>query len=151
MHAHSNLTSRVTLDMARRDLLSTGTQQDAEGPAFSSSLWSTTISSIIFSVSPSYSKCRWKPYKKAVWFQGFLQLWPMTLECPLSSAERIAENSRLIHLLIFFSVCVFWLVFIIIWQKDCPSLRHEYGSAVDVWELYNLKITIIITITLSLT
>ena len=37
-------------------------------------LWTTTISLIIFTVLPSYSKWGWKPYKKAGWLQDFLQL-----------------------------------------------------------------------------
>ena len=54
-----------------------------------SSLGTTTISSVIFSVSSLYSKCGWIPYQNAVQLQGFLKLWPQTLKCPPSGPERI--------------------------------------------------------------
>ena len=32
----------------------------------------------------------------------------------------------------------------VIWQRDCPSMRHEQGFSMDVWALYKLTIIIII-------
>ena len=51
----------------------------------------TIISSIIFSVSSTYSMCGWKPYQKAVWLKGFFffSFCPQTLESSSSCGERI--------------------------------------------------------------
>ena len=80
--------------------------------------------------------------------RGFLQPCPQTLKCPPSGAENVwsllqlfAGNSRLtclqtsectiIHLFVFCSVCVF---VVIIWQRDGPSMRHEYVAFPRIFE-----------------
>ena len=83
---------------------------------------------------PLCSSCGWKPHQKVVWLQGFLQLWPHTLECPPSGAGRIwvffsfsretrdslvfrTSDCTLIHLLSF-SLFIF---FVVVACLSCPG------------------------------
>ena len=83
------------------------------------SLHTCTTLYLFFSDSPSYFKCGWKPYQKAVWLRGFLQLFPPDFGMPpfrrwenLSLLQLFAGNSSLtsfqtsaciiIHLFVFF-------------------------------------------------
>ena len=115
-------------------------------------LWTTMISSIIFSVS-SYSSCRWKPYPKAVFFNSAPRLWnalPQALREPESSSAF--RRKRMTHWfskqwsqhhpsLLFLCLCFPWLI---IWQRDCPIMRDEHGFSMDVWALF--KMTLIISV-----
>ena len=83
-----------------------------------SSLWTTTISSIVFWVSPSYYKCRWKSYQKAACLQGFLQLYPPDPGMP---SLRRRENPSLLHLQFCKKLKPHW--FENKWVYHHPSLR----------------------------
>ena len=116
-------------------------------------LWTTTISSVIFSVSPSHSKCGWKTIQKS---SSTSQLSPtLPPDSGMTSLKRwqilslsqlFVGNSRLtcfqitiIDLSVFFSVCVFFLAFI--WQRD-----YSMSFPWMFWGLYKLTIFIIILI-----
>ena len=95
-------------------------------------------------LTPSHSRRSYQSEEHVIKSQAKVSF---CVECPKSLVWRELGKMKwnychcLISISSSFSLSAFSVV---IWQRDCPSMRHVHGFSMDVWALHKLTIIIII-------